>query len=112
VTGLYLASVGAESPIHDESGMVRDGFEHLPGGSDLLPVAFDSRLDAIPQLCPPRPGKAHTPETRVRTLFASDALVLTQALTVCGWAMGGGETPGALAELSERFTGESQGGPR
>lgn len=103
--GLYLADADAEPPIRGEGGSLGRGFQHLPGGLDELPVNFqDSRLEAIPQLCPPKAtGRGHTPESRVRALFNSDALMLQGAMLLTGWALGGGDATGALAELSSRF---------
>lgn len=113
-TAIYLCDdEDAEAPIRDPaSGQLRDGFRHLPGGTDQIPVAFGVNLEAVTDLCPARPGgKAHTPETRVRTLFAADGLVQQMALSLCGWALGGGDAAGELNRLSERFVGESKGGP-
>jgi hypothetical protein len=105
--GLYLASVDAEPPIRREGGALAPGFEHLPGGLEEMPVNFkDARLERVRGggLCPPRPhGREHSPATRVRALFNSDALMVQAAMLVTGWALGGGDTGGAIAGLSERF---------
>jgi hypothetical protein len=105
--GLFLLSdPNAEPPIY-EGGTLAQGFSHLPGGTDEMPVNFrDSRLERVQggALCPPRPhGREHTPESRVRALFANDAVVAQAAALICGWAIGGGEQSGALAKMSARF---------
>lgn len=116
--GLYLADPGLEAPIchpagHPDEGHLRDGFQHLPGGTDDMPITFDLRLEKIPDLCPERPADhVHSPETRVRALFGRDTLVIATASGIIGWALGAGDNiQGALEALSERFVGESKGGP-
>jgi hypothetical protein len=106
--GLFLMTdPNAESPVYADGGSLAPGFSHLPGGMDEMPVNFkDSRLERVQggKLCPPRPnGREHSPETRVRSLFANDALVVQAATLICGWALGGGDQQGALADLSARF---------
>jgi hypothetical protein len=110
--GLFLMTdPNAEPPIYGDSGLAR-GFAHLPGGTDDMPVSFqDSRLERVQdgKLCPPRPhGREHTPESRARALFASDATIVQAAALVCGWALGGGEQTGAFADLSARFRAGDQ----
>jgi hypothetical protein len=107
-TGLYTGPSDPDGKVHDEDGHLNSGYAHLPGGTDEMPVTFaHPALERIPQLCPARPGgREHTAETRVRALFGRDNLVVTAAMTVVGWALGGGDSTGALAELSESFVGE------
>jgi hypothetical protein len=106
-----MTDPNAEPPIYGDSGLAR-GFAHLPGGTDDMPVSFqDPRLERVQdgKLCPPRPhGREHTPESRARALFASDATIVQAAALVCGWALGGGEQTGAFADLSARFRAGDQ----
>lgn len=110
--GLYLADEGAEAPVRDEDGRLRPGFQHVPPGTDDAPLNYlDARLERVPQLCPPRPGgREHTAETRVRALFGRDPLVIAAGMSVCGWALGGGDEgdTGALGALSEQFRNGDQ----
>jgi hypothetical protein len=102
--GLFmLTDPNADTPIYDGESLAR-GWAHLPGGTDEMPINFrDSRLERIQQLCPPRPhGREHASDSRVRSLFASDAAVVQAAMVICGWALGGDQA-GAFAALSDRF---------
>jgi hypothetical protein len=78
----------------------------MPGSAPL--TYRDDRLETLfPALCPPRPaGAEHSPSTRVRALFGADALAVSHAMQIVGWAVGGEEAPGALSELSSGFVGE------
>jgi hypothetical protein len=107
--GLYTGPDDEDAEIHDEDGHLNPEFDHLPGGTDAVPISFATpALERIDQLCPPRPGgKAHTPESRARSLFGSDALVITAAMIVVGWAIGG-DGAGALERFGEQFRNGDQ----
>jgi hypothetical protein len=109
-TGLYTYS-GAlmddeDLTVRDDDGALNPGFEHLPEGTDEMPVSFSTpALERVSggKLCPPRPGgKEHTAETRARALFGRDALVIASASALVGWALGAG------AQLSETFRGRDE----
>jgi hypothetical protein len=97
----------ADGPGEDDAPINRRSLPGIMPGA--APLTYrDDRLETLfPALCPPRPGGLkHSPSTRVRALFGADALVVGHAVTIAGWAVGGGEAPGALSALSSGFVGE------
>lgn len=76
----------------------------FPGHSEQAPATW---TDLPERLTPPRPlGRAHDGPSAIRALLARDNVVVGHALDVATWMQS------ADRQVSEKFSGESEGGPR
>lgn len=77
---------------------------NFPGHSEQAPASW---TDLPERLIPPRPlGRAHDGPSAIRALLARDNVVVGHALDVATWMQS------ADRQVSEKFSGESEGGPR